>query len=250
MRTASPVPTCRVRFEGRKTSGRESWNGTRIGGVIEARGSGPALVRAYNLFSLLYGRTAARLERAGVTRGLERARVQPGEQVLEVAVGTAAVHARLRRRLGARGQLIGIDLAPRMLAVTRRRVPDAHLARADARALPFASDTFDLVWASYLLDLIPTAELTPLLAEFRRVLKPGGRLLLVNFSKNPSPNGRASLTWWEHAYRLMPSCLVPYVFGGCRPVQAEPFVREAGFTAVEREFLPGGLDSEIITARK
>lgn len=216
--------------------------------MIEARGSRRALVRAYNLFSVLYGRTAARLERAGVTRGLERARVQPGERVLEVAVGTAAVHARLRRRLGARGQLIGIDLAPRMLAVTRRRVPDACLARADARALPFASDTFDLLWASYLLDLIPTAELTPLLAEFRRVLKPGARLVLVNLSKDGLGDDR--LTWWERLYQWMPAPLVPYIFGGCRPVAAEPFVREAGFTEVEREFVPGGLDSEIIAARK
>lgn len=218
--------------------------------MLEARGSRPALVRAYNLFSLLYGSTAARLERAGVTRGLERAHVQPEEKVLEVAVGTAAVHARLRRRLGTSGQLFGVDFAPRMLAVTRRRVPDARLARADARALPFAAESFDLLWASYLLDLIPTGELVPLLAEFRRVLKPGGRLLLVNFSKNPSLNGRTGLTWWERAYRLTPGCVVPYVFGGCRPVEAEPFVREAGFLEVEREFVAGGLDSEVITARK
>ncbi|MFB3154318.1 MAG: hypothetical protein ACE10I_07585, partial [Candidatus Acidiferrales bacterium] len=67
--------------------------------MIDARGNRSALVRAYNLFSLLYGSTAARLEREGVTRGLTRARVQPGERVLEVAVGTAAVHTRLRQRL-------------------------------------------------------------------------------------------------------------------------------------------------------
>ncbi len=46
--------------------------------MIDARGSRSALVRAYNLFSLLYGSTAARLEREGVTRGLARARIKPG----------------------------------------------------------------------------------------------------------------------------------------------------------------------------
>jgi len=213
--------------------------------VIEARGGRAALVRAYNLFSFLYGRAAAGLEREGVNRGLRQADVRPGQRVLEVAVGTGLVHARLARRLGGSGLLVGVDLAPRMLAVTRRQVPGARLARADARRLPFADGSFDLVWASYLLDLIPAEEMTPLVAEFRRVLGPGGRLVLVNFSKNGG-----GLTWWERAYRVTPTLLVPYLFGGCRPVEAEPFVRAAGFAEVEREFVPGGLDSEIITARK
>jgi len=214
-------------------------------GVIEARGHPRALARAYSFFSFLYGRAAAGLEREGVNRGLRKADVQPGERVLEVAVGTGLVHARLARRLGGQGLLVGVDLAPRMLQVTRRQVPGARLARADARRLPFASESFDLVWASYLLDLIPAEEMTPLLQEFRRVLCAGGRMVLVNFSKNGG-----GLTWWERAYRVTPTPLVPYLFGGCRPVEAEPFVRAAGFAEVEREFIPGGLDSEIITAKK
>lgn len=213
--------------------------------MIEARGSRRALVRAYNFYSYLYGRTAARLERAAVSRGMQRACVRPRERVLEVAVGTAAAHVRLARRVGTRGQLIGVDFSAGMLAATRRRMPDARLVRADARALPFAADSFDLLWASYLLDLIPENEMTPLLAEFRRVLKPGGRLLLVNFSKECE-----RLTWWERLYQLTPTGLVPWLFAGCRPVQGEPFVREAGFVEVERAFIAEGLPSEIITARK
>ena len=221
--------------------------------MIEARGQRRALTRAYNLFSFLYGRAAAGLEREAVTRGLQKADVRPGpsrplgtsDRVLEVAVGTGLVHARLARRLGGSELLVGVDLAPRMLQVTRRQVPGARLARADARRLPFASESFDLVWASYLLDLIPAEEMTPLLQEFRRVLCAGGRMVLVNFSKNGG-----GLTWWERAYRVTPTPLVPYLFGGCRPVEAEPFVRAAGFAEVEREFISGGLDSEIITAKK
>jgi len=219
--------------------------------MIEARGSRAALVRAYDFYSYLYGRTAARLEREAVTRGLERAHIRPGERVLEVAVGTAAAHARLVRRVGTSGQLVGIDLSWGMLAATRRRIPDARLVRADARALPFPNDYFDLLWASYLLDLIPEEEMTLLLEEFRRVLRPAcagrpsGRLLLVNFSKDCS-----GLTWWERLYQLTPSWLVPWLFAGCRPVHAEPFVRAAGFVDAERTFIAGGFHSEIITARK
>ena len=213
--------------------------------MIEARGSRAALVRAYDFYSYLYGRTAARLEREAVTQGLKRAQVAPGEHVLEVAVGTAAAFERLARRVGPRGLLVGVDLSSGMLAAARRRMPGARLARADARALPFANDSFDLVWASYLLDLIPTAEMTPVLEELRRVLQSGGRLLLVNFSKTG-----AEPTWWERLYALTPDWLVPWLFAGCRPVEAEPFVREAGFVEVTREFVRAGFPSEIITARK
>lgn len=216
-----------------------------MGAMLEARGSRRALVRAYSFYSYLYGRTAARLERQGVTEGLRRAAVRPDERVLEVAVGTAAAHARLRRRLSERGVLVGVDLAPGMLKATRRRMPQAVLVRADARALPFADASFDVLWSSYFLDLVPTAELTPVLAEFRRVLRPGGRVVLVNFSKQ---NER--LLWWERLYRLTPTWLIPWVFCGCRPIQAELFVRAAGFGTVERSFVAPGFPSEILTAHK
>lgn len=211
--------------------------------MIEARGSRGAIVRAYDLFSYLYGHTAARFERAAVNRALVKAAVQPGERVLEVAVGTGVVHERLGKRLGASGLLVGIDLSVGMLRAARRRLPGAWLARANALALPFASDGFDLVWAGYLLDLIPTAEMPALLAEFRRVLAPGGRLVLVNLSKNGPSR-------WEWFYQRTPSFLVPWVFAGCRPVEAEAFVRAAGFVEAEREFVDEGLPSEIITARR
>jgi len=213
--------------------------------MIEARGSRTAIVRAYDFYSHLYGQTAARLEREAVTQGLKRAQVQSDERVLEVAVGAAAAFERLARRVGPRGLLAGVDLSMGMLTATRRKAPGARLARADARALPFASEAFDLVWASYLFDLIPTAEMTPVLEEFRRVLRVGGRLLLVNFSK-----AGEALTWWERVYELTPTWLVPWAFAGCRPVEAEGFVRAAGFEEVRREFVGEGFPSEIITAVK
>ncbi len=213
--------------------------------MIEARGNRAAILRAYNFLRPFYGSWAALLERQAVARGLELAQVQSGERVLEVAVGTAAAFTRLRQQAGTQGYVTGVDLAPGMLAATRRRVPDAILVRADARSLPFPADYFDLIWSSYLLDLIPTAELLPVILEFRRVLRPAGRMVLVNLSKKDE-----GMTWWERIYQLTPSWLVPYLFGGCRPIQAAPFVREAGFTKIEREFVSKGVGSEVIIARR
>jgi hypothetical protein len=70
-------------------------------------------------------------------------------------------------------------------------------------------------------------------------------LLLVNLSKKEDEG----ITWWERAYRLTPSWLVPCLFGGCCPIRAVPFVREAGFTGIEREFVSSGLRSEVVVAK-
>src|SRR3990172_5177359 len=71
-----------------RTKTRPAWGRqATIAGVIEARGQRRALARAYNLFSFLYGRAAAGLEREGGNRGLQRAAVEPGEGVLEGAGG-------------------------------------------------------------------------------------------------------------------------------------------------------------------
>jgi demethylmenaquinone methyltransferase/2-methoxy-6-polyprenyl-1,4-benzoquinol methylase len=212
--------------------------------VIDARGSRQAVLKAYSLFANFYGFWSALFEEKALTRGLAWACGVPGERVLEVAVGPGTVVARLSQQVGASGCAVGVDLSRRMLRVARRRAPQAILVQADAHSLPFGEGAFDLVWSSYFLDLVPTAEMVPLLREFRRVLRPGGRLLLVSLSQK----GEAP-TWWERFYRITPSRLVPYLFGGCRPVQCAPFVQAAGFIQVQRQIVSQGLDSEIILGR-
>ena len=111
------------------------------------------------------------------------------------------------------------------------------------RLLP---DTFDVLFNSYMLDLIPLADLPVVLQEFKRVLKSGGRLALVNMSKPDA----ATKTWWERLYRRTPRSWVPYLLGGCRPVLIAEIAREVGFEEIHREFVPHILPSEIVTARK
>jgi len=212
--------------------------------MIEARGSRQGVLRAYNLFADFYGLWSALFEEKAITHGLALAQVLPGEHVLEVAVGPGKIMARLTQQAGEAGCAVGVDVAWRMLRAARRRSPKALLVRADAHSLPFREGAFDLVWSSYFLDLVPTAELTPLLRELRRVLRPGGRLLLVSLSQK----GECA-TRWERVYRITPSRLVPYLFGGCRPIQSAPFAHAAGFVQVERHVVSQVLDSEIVLGR-
>jgi len=213
--------------------------------MIEVRGSPASIRRAYDFFSYFYGLTVSKLERRSIARGLARAKASPGERVLEVAVGSGETFTKLREQVGADGLAVGLDFAPRMLAATRRRIPHAHLVCADARHLPFAGGSFDLIWSSYFLDLIPTEQLSDVLQEFHRVLRNGGRLLLVDSTK-----AGEALTVLERIYLHIPPKLVPYLLGSCRPIRIEPFLRDAHFASIEREFISGAMPSEVVLARK
>jgi ubiquinone/menaquinone biosynthesis C-methylase UbiE len=219
--------------------------------MIEAKAPPQSIRRAYDLFSLFYGALAAPLERKPRLLGLEKAGVQPQDKVLEVAVGPGATLTEILKKVDRTTVVYGVDLSPKMLEKARRRVSDAgyanlDLQEADARQLPFPDGTFDVLYNSYMLDLIPLSDLPVVLGEFRRVLKAGGRLVLVNMSKENA----SARTWYERLYQRLPARLVPYLLGGCRPALAEDLVKEAGFSDVTRDYIRYILPSEIVTARK
>lgn len=219
--------------------------------MIEAIAPPEKIRRAYDLYSRFYGALIAPLERLPRMRALDRAAIAPRDRVLEVATGPGETFAHIVARVAPDTIVEGVDLSPRMLERTRRRAArtgrsNFHLQQADARRLPFADAAFDVLYNSYMLDLIPLAEMPPVLAEFRRVLAPGGRLVLVNLSKRDAGERQ----WLEWLYQRLPRRWVPFVFGGCRPVLMERLVRAAGFAEVEREFVRHWLHTEIVTARK
>ncbi|MFF2051052.1 class I SAM-dependent methyltransferase [Leifsonia sp. NPDC058194] len=98
--------------------------------------------------------------------------------ILDVATGTGLVLRALRDR-GARGRMIGVDLAPRMLEVARGHLPDAELFEADAASLPLADATVDLVTCVTGLQLFTDAAAA--IREWARVLRPGGRVVTATF---------------------------------------------------------------------
>jgi demethylmenaquinone methyltransferase/2-methoxy-6-polyprenyl-1,4-benzoquinol methylase len=116
---------------------------------------------------------------------IEISGVRAGDRVLDVAGGTGDLSAAFARRVGPSGEVWLTDINNAMLTRGRDRLLDAGrlmpVAQCDAEKLPFPADHFDCVTVAFGLRNMTHKEAA--LAEMRRVLKPGGRLLVLEFSK-------------------------------------------------------------------
>ena len=116
---------------------------------------------------------------------IERSGVREGSRVLDLASGTGDLARQFARRAGASGCVIHTDINGAMLAAGRDRLLDKGIVlpsvQCDAEALPFASRTFDCVSIAFGLRNVTHKERA--LAEMRRVLRPGGVALVLEFSR-------------------------------------------------------------------
>jgi ubiquinone/menaquinone biosynthesis C-methylase UbiE len=121
-------------------------------------------------------------DESAMHRGLAKAvaafiRSQGVHDVLDVGTGTGLLLRSLPR---APWRLVGVDLAPAMLAIARAALPNARFELADASRLDFPDASFDLVTCVTVLHLVPDA--TAAMREWRRVLRLGGRIVLATFA--------------------------------------------------------------------
>jgi len=148
----------------------------RVAGVFDSVAS------RYDLMNDLM---SAGLHRMWKRFTVEQSGLRPGQRVLDVAGGTADLAIQFARRVGAGGEVVLTDINPAMLARGRDRMLDAGLAApavlCDAEQLPFADAHFDCVSVAFGLRNMTRKDRA--LAEMRRVLRPGGRLLVLEFSR-------------------------------------------------------------------
>ncbi len=136
---------------------------------------------------------------------IQHANARPGHVILDLAGGTGDLAREFARIVGERGRVVLADINAAMLEHGRRRLVDAgvagnvELAQVDAEALPFADNTFDRITIAFGLRNVTDKE--GALAEMNRVLKPGGKVLILEFSE---PSRAIKPAYDLYSFKVLP----------------------------------------------
>jgi ubiquinone/menaquinone biosynthesis C-methylase UbiE len=181
----------------------------------------------YNKISAFYDLLSERSEEPIRQEGLEVLNARPGEKVLEIGIGTGHCLVALARAVGESGLVYGIDLSEEMLKIAQGRAQSealsdrVRLTCADAVTLPYPSHEMDAIFVSFTLELFDTPEIPQVLGECKRVLRSGGRIVVVGMSKEDEEGMILRAFEWTH--RHFPNLL------DCRPIFVRQAVEAAGF---------------------
>jgi ubiquinone/menaquinone biosynthesis C-methylase UbiE len=202
----------------------------------------------YDKIAGVYDLLAEHSEQPVRRAGLEMLGVQPGEKVLEIGFGTGRSLVELAQAVGPAGRVFGIDLSEKMREVAQRRVREkgleeqVELTCGDALHLPYRTETLDGIFMSFTLELFDTPEIPLVLAECRRVLKTGGRIVVVGMSR-VGPNGLVTEIFeWTH--RHLPNYL------DCRPILVRRAVEDADLHVDESRLMKMWINVELVRAHK
>jgi len=215
--------------------------------ILPRHFSASNVIRQYARVAWFYDGWGRLTEDKALTRLLHLANIKDGMNIVEVAMGTGRLFEKVVR-LNPSGVNEGMDLSPAMLNHARHRMlhnaqaGTYHLQEGSAYQLPYASERFDLLFNTFMLDLLPVEDYPKILDEFMRVLKPGGRAAIAYFSEGKKWFNRI----WPWVAKYFPSLLT-----GCRPVQLEVALRQAGFEILQQETISQNtFPSSVILARK
>lgn len=157
-------------------------------------------------YDLMNDLMSAGIHRAWKHMTIEMAAVRKGQAILDIAGGTGDLSAKFSRMVGPEGRVVLADINNSMLRVGRDKllnhaiVSNVQFAQADAQYLPFADNTFDCITIAFGLRNVTDKSLA--LKSMLRVLKPGGRLLILEFSKPQS--SLLEKAYDTYSFRVLP----------------------------------------------
>jgi demethylmenaquinone methyltransferase/2-methoxy-6-polyprenyl-1,4-benzoquinol methylase len=202
----------------------------------------------YDRIAPIYELVEGFWERRARNAGLAALAAQPGESVFEIGSGPGHTMVDLARMVGPLGRVIGLDLSSNMCRLALRRLQRhavlgaCGVVQGDAIGLPFLAQSFDAGFLSFTLELFDTPEISEVLSECRRVLRPGGRMGVVALQKlQPGTRMQRAYEW---GHDRLPRVL------DCRPIHAGAALTDAGFSVVnERGLTLWGLPVAVLVAR-
>lgn len=202
----------------------------------------------YDKISKVYDLLSEHTEGPVREAGLRMLAPREGETALEIGFGTGHALVWLARAVGPTGKVHGIDLSDGMRSVAQILLRHEGVAErvelrtGDATDLPYAAGSIDAVFMSFTLELFDTAEIPVVLAQCRRVLKAGGRMVVVGMSKE----GEHGLVYeaYEWTHRHFPN------FVDCRPIFVSQVLSAPGFQVTEKQNLQIWVPMEIARAEK
>jgi ubiquinone/menaquinone biosynthesis C-methylase UbiE len=184
------------------------------------------------------------LERSAIRAALDLLAPLANERLLDVGTGTGEVLRQLTLRSGRPRRATGVDTSAAMLACVPALPVGWNIRRSDARRLPFHNGAFDVAVASYVLHVLPRADLPAALAELGRVLRPDGRLVTVT----PAIPGRGAARLLALASDALAQ-RSPERYGGLRALDPRIALRQAGFVLLRARWSLRGYPSLLVLAR-
>jgi ubiquinone/menaquinone biosynthesis C-methylase UbiE len=201
----------------------------------------------YNLTSESYHLIMGVFEITPNLEALELVNIKKGEKVLDLAFGTGWVLEKIIPKTGSKEKVYGIDFAEEMHKVTierlkKKKIDDrVILTEANVLAMPYKDNTFDVIFASFILDLQKITDIPILLEEIKRVLKTNGRAVIVAMTKEGKGLKKIARCFYDWFYDYWPTILG--YRASSRPIYVNEELERAGFKIIQEKltrvkFLP------------
>ncbi len=189
---------------------------------------GPLTMSAW-LYDLMVQRLMSGKEQTFRQMIIDLVQLQSGEAVLDVGCGTGTLAIVAKKRVGETGRVCGIDPSTQLLAGARRKAARAKLLidflQEGIEQMPFPNQSFDVVLSTFMMHHVPDDLKRRGLSEIARVLKPQGRLLVIDFKHSE-----------EHQQR-------PVQTGTTQFQDLPALMQEAGFALIETGEMPFSIQS-------
>jgi demethylmenaquinone methyltransferase/2-methoxy-6-polyprenyl-1,4-benzoquinol methylase len=150
--------------------------------------------RIAGVYDLMNGVMTAGLHHRWRARAADLARVGPGDRVLDVATGTGDLAVELSRRVAPAGEVVGMDFSEAMLELARRKAPSLTFESGDAQALQYDADSFDAATVGF--GARNFGDLAQGLSEMARVVRPGGRVVVLEITTPTRPPLSTFFSLW------------------------------------------------------